>query len=108
MQGGLNEYVIANILILVQTLNTNSLSKVHCLVMSTNVPPNEMFKLTLRRRHLEQLRHVDIPAERIPGPPWPTLPGAPSPYDQLVDWSKQASAQIAKAVASRELTCYPP
>ncbi|KAL5522857.1 hypothetical protein ACEPAG_8875 [Sanghuangporus baumii] len=72
--------------------------------MSTTLPPHETFKLTLRKRHLEQLRHVQIPAERLPGSPWPAPPGAPSPYDQLVQWSEQASTQIAKAVASQAVS----
>ncbi|KAL5481178.1 hypothetical protein ACEPAI_10119 [Sanghuangporus weigelae] len=72
--------------------------------MSTTLPPHETFKLTLRKRHLEQLRHVQIPAEPLPGSPWPAPPRAPSPYDQLVQWSEQASTQIAKAVANQAVS----
>ncbi|KAJ7911965.1 Alpha/Beta hydrolase protein [Mycena leptocephala] len=67
----------------------------------TPTPPLDgTFELALRQRHLQQLRNVDIPGPegRIPGPPWPVLPGAPSPYNQLVQWSKQASKQIKRAV----------
>jgi hypothetical protein len=68
------------------------------------VPPDGTFNLSLRQRHLEQLRYVDIPdpETRIPGAPWPLPPGAPSPYDQLVNWSMQAHEQIAQAVAKRQ------
>jgi hypothetical protein len=75
----------------------------------TPTPPLDgTFELALRQRHLQQLRNVDIPGPegRIPGPPWPVLPGAPSPYDQLVQWSKQASKQIKRAVEQRQL--HPP
>lgn len=68
------------------------------------VPPDGTFDQSLRRRHLEQLRHVDIPdpERRIPSPPWPLPPDAPSPVDQLVEWSEQARVQIAQAVAKRQ------
>lgn len=72
----------------------------------TPTPPLDgTFELALRQRHLQQLRNVDIPDPegRIPGPPWPVLPDAPSPYDQLVQWSKQASKQIKRAVEQRQL-----
>lgn len=69
------------------------------------VPPDGPFKLNLRMRHLEQLRQVDIPEGGFPSPPspwpWPLPPNAPSPYDQLVQWSKQARSQIQFAIASR-------
>ena len=68
------------------------------------VPPDETFNLALRERHLEQLRYVEIlePDHRIPTQPWPLPPGAPSPFDQLVEWSMQAKEQIARAVAKRQ------
>lgn len=66
------------------------------------VPPDETFNLTLRERHLEQLRYVEIIDPGIPRHPWPLPPGAPSPFDQLVEWSKQAKEQIAQAVAKRQ------
>ncbi|KAL5522866.1 hypothetical protein ACEPAG_8884 [Sanghuangporus baumii] len=40
--------------------------------MSTTLPPHETFKLTLRKRHLEQLRHVQISAVPLPGSPGPS------------------------------------
>ena len=83
-----------------QTQNTSATD-----TMSSSLPmplPDDTFKLTLRMHHLEQLRNVDIPAERIPGPPFPLPPEAPSPYDQLVEWSKEASVQIADAVSKRQ------
>lgn len=49
--------------------------------------------LSLRKRHLEQLHHVDIPAEPATGTPHIDIPEhrhVPSPYDQLGQWSKQA------------------
>lgn len=57
------------------------------------IPPDGSFELNLRTRHLEQLHQVQIPVTRIPGPPWRLPPNAPSPYDQLVEWSKQARSQ---------------
>ena len=75
--------------------------------MTTPMPfPDDTFKLTLRMHHLEQLRNVEIPAERIPGPPIPMPPGSPSLFEQLVEWSKQAKPQITDAVAKRQcLSC---
>ena len=66
-----------------------------------HLPPDGMFEVHLRSRHLEQLRQVELPDLSFPGDPWPLPPGAPSPYDQLVEWSKQAQSQIQAAVASR-------
>ncbi|KAL5498854.1 hypothetical protein ACEPAH_1372 [Sanghuangporus vaninii] len=68
--------------------------------MATAILLHEMFELTLTKRHLEQLRHVQIPAERLAGSPWPAPPRASSPYDQPVQWSKQASTQIKEAPLS--------
>ena len=69
------------------------------------VPPDVTFNIELRQRHLEQLRSVDIPdpESRIPGVPWPLPPRGPTPFQELVTWSKQAKGQIALAVAKREL-----
>lgn len=68
------------------------------------VPPDGTFNLSLRQRHLEQLRYVNIPEpeRRIPSPPWPLPPDAPSPFDQLMEWSTQAKEQIDQAVAKRQ------
>ncbi|KAI0086452.1 hypothetical protein BDY19DRAFT_343649 [Irpex rosettiformis] len=71
---------------------------------SPQVPPDGEFELDLRSRHLEELRQVEIPVSRMPPSPWPSLPGAPSPYDQLVQWSKQALPQIQAAVARQAIS----
>ncbi|KZT04985.1 alpha/beta-hydrolase [Laetiporus sulphureus 93-53] len=72
--------------------------------LPSSLPPHESFKRTLRKNHLKQLREVEISRTHIPGTPLPLPPGAPSLYDQLVDWSKQASVQIAEAVASQAIS----
>ena len=72
-----------------------------------HIPADGSFELALRAHHLEELRQVEIPTHRMPNVPWPKPPGAPSPYDQLVEWSKQARSQIQVAVANRQFTFFP-
>ncbi|KAL5522896.1 hypothetical protein ACEPAF_1163 [Sanghuangporus sanghuang] len=76
---------------------------IHNIPPHPTLPPHETFKPTLRKRHLEQLRHIQIPAERLPESPWPAPRRAPAPYEQLVQWSEQATTQIAKALQARLL-----
>ncbi|KAJ3766462.1 Alpha/Beta hydrolase protein [Lentinula raphanica] len=66
-----------------------------------SLPPDGSFELDLRMRHLEQLRNVEIPMDHYPETPWPSPPGAPTPYEQLVEWSMQAQSQIQAAVANQ-------
>ena len=68
-----------------------------------NLPPVEFFQLTLRHKHLEQLRELELPIIPIRNSTWPVKSDTPSPYDLLVEWSATAKEQIAKAVANREL-----
>ena len=62
--------------------------------------PIHLFRNELRQRHLEQLRTAR-PLLTGPQTPWPQLPGTPSPYEQLLEWSTQAKEQIASAIAKR-------
>ena len=75
-----------------------------CFLAFMEVPSDEEFNLSLRQRHLEQLRHVEIqdPERRIPGPPLPLPPDVSSGYEKLVKWSKQAKEQIDQAVTKRQ------
>ncbi|KAI0743498.1 Alpha/Beta hydrolase protein [Daedaleopsis nitida] len=75
------------------------------MAMTPHLPPDGKFEQELRKQHLQQLRNVGIPDDHqhLPTMPWPLPPGrgGPSPYEQLVDWSKQAKEQITKAVSNR-------
>lgn len=73
---------------------------------STPDLPDQRFVEDLRQRHLEQLRTARPPREPVvPRVPWPSLPtgGGPSPFDELLEWSKQAKEQVDLAIAKR--TC---
>ena len=71
--------------------------------MSTSMPQFEVIKKTIRQRHIEQLRDLNIIADSFEASP------TDDTYNDLVRWSQESKEQLLAGVAQSEpqtLCCY--
>ena len=65
--------------------------------MSTSMPEFEVIKRTIRQRHIEQLRDLNIVADSFELETSPT-----DAYNNLVRWSQESKEQLLAGVAQSE------